>query len=196
MTEGEVAALIVKDRGIHDDLMIRNCHVCHWESDIIVVTDNWYATEIEIKVTKSDLRAEFASRIEWDGIYCNRDACSTKSIKHDALLNGGYPSLYWHRESERYYLKDRKQQPVKYFIIAVPRDLEELALEIVPDRYGIISIDPCDKVNVPFRVREVRKPKALKGHRKLTEKEMLRAARYCSHRYWTMAIAGNPGGRK
>lgn len=69
------------------------------ECDLLVVTKSGYATEIEIKVSKADLKKDF-----------------TKKHSHD------HPAI-----GRLFY--------------AVPEELKEIALELIPDNAGLITVD-------------------------------------------------------
>lgn len=84
-------------------------NVVAFETDVLVLTNSGYAYGFEIKISKSDLRADF------------------KKPQHTGLniIRNGKTGL------ERYYGK------LKHFSYAVPEELKELALELIPDFCGL-----------------------------------------------------------
>lgn len=80
-----------------------------FETDMIVLSESNYAYGFEIKTSRSDLRAEFKKR---------------QHTHLEVMLNGK-------TGKERYYGK------FKYFYYAVPEQLKELALELIPPFCGL-----------------------------------------------------------
>lgn len=83
-----------------------------FETDMVVLSESGYATGVEIKVSKSDLKADL-----------NKDHIS----KYDVILRGK-PG------KQRYFEK------LKYFYYAVPSALVEEAKQIVHPDFGILSV--------------------------------------------------------
>lgn len=89
-----------------------------YEADVVVVTKSGYATEIEIKVSKSDLMADFK-----------------KKRFHDSKL-------------------------FKRFYYAVPEELKEFALSVIPESAGLLvatRLDDGDVIMLKERNAEVRR---------------------------------------
>lgn len=84
--------------------------VLGFETDMLVLTKLGYATGLEIKVSKSDLKADFNKR------------------HMKALLD----PFNEKRALERYYKK------FKYFYYAIPEELLPDALELIPEYFGIL----------------------------------------------------------
>lgn len=82
-----------------------------FETDMLVLTKSGYAYGFEIKVSKSDLKADF------------------KKPQH-TRFNVPHPST-GKKGLERYYSK------FKHFYYAVPEQLKECALELIPDFCGL-----------------------------------------------------------
>lgn len=104
---------------------LRSTNVVGHEADILVVSEQRYATEIEIKVSKQDLVREFV-----DG---------SKKWKHEKFDKA--IKLY-----------------VRRFFVAVPVELQDAALEIVPEKYGVIVVHPSTtkRPGTPVIVRQAK----------------------------------------
>ncbi|MDQ5929183.1 MAG: hypothetical protein QG594_961 [Bacteroidota bacterium] len=85
-----------------------------FETDMLVISKSGYATGFEIKVSKADLKADF------------------KKPQHRKLKD---ISHFGNTGMERYFGK------FKYFYYAVPLELKEIALELIPDFCGLYTLD-------------------------------------------------------
>ncbi len=83
-----------------------------FETDKLIINKNGYATGFEIKTSKSDLKADFRK---------------PQHTKINEFRNGK-------SGLERYYGK------LKYFYYAVPEDLKEEALKLIPDFCGLYCL--------------------------------------------------------
>lgn len=118
-----------------------------FETDLLVLSKSGYATGIEIKVTKADLKSDLRK----------------KHIKHYGTDKNVLFSNYSNT-------KDHYYKPFKYFYYAVPENLKELALEQIPNDFGLITMSrPKEHPEYIYRehpewihiVRIVREPKVL-----------------------------------
>ena len=109
-----------------------------FETDLLVINKSGYATGIEIKVSLSDLKADFKKRqyTEFDKV-------------HPYTCKKGF---------ERFYSK------FKYFCYAVPCQLEKAALQHVREEFGIYSYSLYEYPVLPD-LRLVRKPQKLSGYK-------------------------------
>lgn len=159
------------------------------EMDFTRVTNTGYVQEFEIKVTASDIKAEL-----------------TKAWKHDDLQNGVLrrcgpwvtqfandkvgPSFMaaWRRkhfkapcmvESARYV------HPIREFYVVVPieANITDFALLTLPTWMGIVEIDSQRNY---FKDCVKRKPKILRGARKITDAERVDLLRRMMSRFWAM----------
>jgi hypothetical protein len=90
------------------------------ESDVLVVTKSGYATSIEIKVTKADLKNDHKKR--WYlRVYNAHGDGSDRGV-----LNENIRKFYFNGIGRKYY--------------AVPESLSSFALSFIPDWCGLISI--------------------------------------------------------
>jgi len=113
-----------------------------FEADMIVLSQNGYAHGLELKVSKSDLRAEFKK------------------------------SQYGGRGVEYYYKR------FKYFSFAMPIELKEEALKLVPEIFGLYFVDGSS-------VTRYRNPKFLNNY-KWSDKERYRLARLGAMRIFSL----------
>jgi len=105
----------------------------NYEADIVSLTKSGYATEIEIKISKSDLKADFKKRIQHNSNY------------------------------------------FKYFYYAVPLDMKDFALDIIPERAGLFVVRRRDDERV-LKVIKVRDAKENPMHKKWSDKDRMKLA--------------------
>lgn len=130
-----------------------------FETDVLVISKSNYATGFEIKVSKSDLKADFKKP-------------QHKNI--DGFFNGK-------TGMQRYFGK------FKYFNYAVPLALKECALELIPDFCGLWVYDNKEYPLVD-RFYLAREPKKLFTHQ-WTEKEKYEIARLGTMRIYALKSA-------
>ena len=132
-----------------------------FETDMLVLTKAGMAYGFEIKVSKSDLVAEFKKRQHTD---------------FDKWM-------YNKTGLEHYYGK------FKYFYFAVPERLKDYAMEIVPERFGIYSYYTWKRSGHATqhmeKFYEARKPLFL-FNRKWNDKERFEVARLGAMRIYTL----------
>ena len=130
-----------------------------FETDMLVLTNSGYAYGFEIKVSKSDLKADFKK---------------PQHCRFDQMHNGktGF---------ERYYGK------FKYFYYAVPEHLKEFALEIIPDFCGLWVLNKPEYPQIR-KFYQAREPKKL-FDRKWSEKERYEIARLGTMRIYSLKQA-------
>lgn len=111
------------------------------EVDLLVVTPAGYASEIEIKISISDLRADLL-----------------KPHQH-------------------------KSKKIKYLYFALPLELKEKAIPIIPEHAGIIFVEPYGD---SYYASIFRPAKLNKGHRVLTSDELIHLGQLATMRIWTL----------
>ena len=115
-----------------------------YELDLMIVTPAGWATEIEIKTSSSDLKAD-------------------KKKTHD------------HRSNR-----------IKYLYFAVPENLQDKALELIPERAGLFIIRP-DLQLLNYRKTEiVKSPITNKSARKITTAERQKLNELATMRIWSL----------
>lgn len=147
----ELEIQIMRRFGIRRNIIVPNVTnrngLVPFETDILILSDSNYATGFEIKISKSDLKADFKKKQ-----HCKID-----------LFHNGKTGM------ERYFGR------FKYFYYAVPSFLEEDALNLIPDFCGLYSLEKREFPNLPI-FKKVREPKKLFDN-KWTGNERLQLAR-------------------
>lgn len=152
------------------------------EIDFLRVTPSGYVQEFEIKVTRTDIRAELS-----------------KAEKHRELLNGisgHYPDNKWADhlidgsivESHGYgchSISARYKHPIKEFYVAIPKesDLLDYALTVLPEWVGVVELDrrPHLSFNGCCVNRVATKHKYC---RKITDAERIQIYKSLTYRFW------------
>jgi len=108
--------------------------VLEFEVDLLCVTNAGYASGYELKVSRSDLRADF------------------KKSRHKA---GGHWNPY---------------RSLKHFYYVVRREDEDIALDLVPEKFGVITFHTYDSHGVNLiGFNHVRKASLLSNYKWTTE---------------------------
>lgn len=130
-----------------------------FETDMLVLTKSNYAYGFEIKTSKSDLKADF------------------KKPQHTRFneIKNGKTGL------ERFYRK------FKYFSYAVPEQLKECALELIPDFCGLWVYKKQEYPILP-KFYQAREPKKLFDY-KWSEKQRYELARLGTMRIYALKKA-------
>ena len=113
------------------------------ELDMLVISSSGYATEIEIKVSLSDLKAD-------------------------------------QKKKHTHY-----SQRIKYFYFAVPEGLQKKALELIPDRAGLIVVREKSKFRQP-RTFIAKTAEVNKCAQKLTESDLIKLGKLAAMRIWSL----------
>lgn len=137
-----------------------------FETDMLVLTKSNCAYGFEIKVTKSDLNNDFKKR-------------QIKAIT-GTQLNGFNEPIPSTKGLIQFYYKFR------HFYYAVPCYLEDYALEVIPEMFGVLSLHRHTASSITFNdLRVARKPKQLSTY-KWSEKERYEVARLGAMRIWSL----------
>ena len=136
----DVEVALMRHYNIREKLIVPN--VSDWsflvkfEADLLVLTKSRYATAIEIKVTKSDLKADLKK-------------------SHIKEIEGVYNTLT--PNMKRWY------SPLKHFYYAVPENLMQDALNQIPPFCGLFIVKSTmlkSGINYHY-VEQVKDPKTL-----------------------------------
>jgi len=161
------------------------------EADLLVLQDSGYLEEIEIKVSKSDFRREFAK----------------KQFKHRVLLEGKPEHMAlsmrdsnkaW-REFYALPLMDRSDwskcepQLVRRFWFAMPLDLATELAGDIPEWAGLIAVRETKRWRPSASI--VKKAPNLKNSRKLTDEEQRKLIRYGYVRFWDLTLKAGQAGK-
>ncbi len=157
----DIEIAIMKEFNFRQNLIVPNISnmmgVLPFETDMLVLTKSGMAYGFEIKVSKSDLKADFKK---------------PQHTKINELKNGK-------TGMERYYSK------FKYFYYAVPYELVDLALELIPYFCGLWCMKLKDENNPIDSFYQVREPKLLFKY-KWSEKQRFEIARLGAMRIYTL----------
>lgn len=124
-----------------------------FETDILSLSNAGYATGVEIKISKSDLKNDLKKN-QW--------------ARAMGLKGHIYKKMSPDKWLEFYF------EPYKYFYYAVPYNLVQDTIKQVPEWCGIMSVYK-NKDN-PAVVSIIRKPKII-GNKKWSEKDKFKLAR-------------------
>lgn len=159
----DIELAIMREFNFRQNLIVPNITsmmcILPFETDMLVLTSSLYAYGFEIKVSKSDLKADF------------------KKPQHCKLhqLHNGKTGL------ERYYGK------FKYFYYAVPEQLKEFALEVIPDFCGLWVLTKYQYLG-ECKFYKAKEPQKL-FDRKWSEKERYEIARLGTMRIYSLKQA-------
>lgn len=163
-----------------------NCTATGWDADLLVVYPSDWATEVEIKVSLSDLRRDFAS----------------KRAKYATLTTGTKHCIRkeWN-EKRRVYeevgdpVPDTPERPnlVRRFYYAIPLDMLDSALPIIPEWAGIITVERRSPTSRWFDAKKHREAKQLNAV-KVTEEHRMQIFKSLHCRYWKHRVKDFGGG--
>lgn len=146
------------------------------EADLLVMFDSLWCEEVEVKISRADFRREFA----------------TKQLKHASLMDRA--------------TANSREQLIRRYWFAFPRELAESLLSEVPSYAGVIAVSKREP-NLYARMSKrplgtigdctvLRPAPALKFARKLTEEEARQLLRLAHLRYWSLRKRNVDLGRK
>lgn len=159
----EIELAIMREFNFRQNLIVPNItnqmQIVPFETDVLVLTKSGYAHGFEIKVSKSDLKADFKK---------------PQHTKINEMRNGK-------TGMQRFYGK------FKHFNYAVPEQLKDLALELIPDFCGLWVYR---KSQYPIQPKFycAREPKKLFDY-KWSEKQRYEIARLGSMRIYALKKA-------
>jgi len=144
ITTAEMEIALSRYLDYRQNLIVPNVH---WgmnmhECDLLMVSKAGYCTEIEIKISRADLKNDGKKK---HGHYCPK---------------------------------------IKYLYFAIPTFLDH-CLELVPERAGIILVDP-ENDNYWTKCKRVREPVATKGAPKMSDIDQYKVARLGALRIWNL----------
>lgn len=158
---------------IESEIIIPNCCMTGHEADILRISAKNLAHEIEVKCSKADLISEFAP----DRMKTPKELSWSKRAKHASMRGEG------------------REHMISRYSVAVPPRLKELALEIIPEHYGLYVVTSYPKAGYKFNgtVNEVRRAKIISNSRPLNDHEIRLVCRITCSRYWRQRIYGISG---
>lgn len=152
-------------------LMIPNlCTYVGWEVDLAYVSDGGFLGAIEIKISVADMKREFKE----------------KAQRHETLVGGG-KSGEW--RGGEYVITGTTPHCIKRFWFAVPSEIADAILPLVPEHAGLLVVSGPDRWH-RYEVVVVKEAPVLKHHRKLEPKEVTNLYRLGYLRYWDLRLYG------
>lgn len=139
-----------------NNMVLYNTFVCPspWECDVLAISDSYFMTEYEIKVSVADYKADFRKEA-W--IYHRRVAHNcVKMRKHDLYQNGI-------EDAENF-----RVPPIpRRFFFVFPEGMIDPSE--VPPLYGVMAYKASKQRHrgYPDSLEVVRNPQVIKGHTKL-----------------------------
>lgn len=177
LTERAVQTQLYHDLYGGSNVLCPNVYLFAWESDFIQVTKSLYITEYEIKMSRSDFKADFRKTI---GGY-------DPQKKHDILASKDVPTCegWKHKRIDVH-------RPTRFFFVA-PEGM--IKPEELPDYAGLMVIKfsgdmPHQRRSKYWWLTTVKKPRRRTNAGKATTKQILQLMRSMMFRYWTMRIHG------
>ncbi|HRO98803.1 MAG TPA: hypothetical protein PLN54_05160 [Flavobacteriales bacterium] len=156
--------------GLRHEWITPNALLYAWESDLLTVTPEGHVCEVEIKISRQDLKHDLLKPKHSQGL----------------LMNGSFPEKAngkglttgeAHEAARRKAGAERIRRP-NYFCFAMPCQVYRTEPRIVIPRYaGVYTVDEQG------RVFEERRPIQLHTER-IGHEDLLGLARRMHHRYW------------
>jgi len=174
-----------------------------WEADLVVVRPSGWAIEVEVKISIADLKAEFKHKVEkhrrllngvpqivhepWNSRASRRPEDIEDWAQYDAALAANDPSDYIIHSKQVTSINDWRQPSKHYckeFWFALPIELIEKAMPIIPDYAGVLSLeeDRWDAVQVVQRATPLPMAQKVDGE---TRAHMMQCMYF---RFWNFAI--------
>jgi len=149
-------------------MMAPNCYTQKDnECDVFAVRKSGYSDEFEVKLSRSDFRADAKKVVRW-----RRWKKEDQGWQERCEINPAF--RYKHQA-----LKDGLMTP-NYFWFVMPTDLATQVLDELPPWAGLIAIKGTVQM-------VIRKPLRLHTN-KLTERQKYKLAHKLSYRYWDMYL--------
>lgn len=139
-----------------------------FETDMLVLSTSGYATAIEIKVSKADLKRDL-------------DKPHIQSLHPELVFDEykNYRSMHLGSKPEEWFPK------IKHFYYAVPKNLEEAALAQIPPACGLLVVYNDGRVGLAGTYKNYRKPKQISNY-KWTEEERMNLLRLGTMRQYSL----------
>lgn len=144
ITTLEMEIALMRYFGVTKYLIINNTYETMFECDILAITKAGYATGVEIKVSKSDLKND---------------------LKKKHIKNLGSKVPYFNKDAKEHYFGQFKK-----FYYAVPIELQDEALKQIPSFCGLFIAYETKYYGI--QIKEIRKPSILYKYKWSMEKMM------------------------
>lgn len=139
-TADEIEIAVAHHFGVRQNIIVPNVswgfgYLGH-ECDLLILSGSGYLTEIEIKVSKSDLKKDLEKQ------------------------------------------HNHKSDLIKSLYFAIPIDLLNYAIEVLPFEYGIITVEEMSPGNNPFNKAEIKRVSKIRNKfRKIGDNEAMQLTR-------------------
>lgn len=168
ITAAQITQALTRRWLVHQHIVVPNCCVTGWESDLLILRKSGWMEEVEIKISASDFKREFEA----------------KADKHERLVKGKAEYIPGNRQViGRYDWTDCKPHTIRKFWFAMPHSLAEKLGPQIPEYAGLLSIRHGYNGLTTDVLREA---PILKMSRKLTDAEQVALLRSTYHRYWDL----------
>lgn len=156
-------------------IVVPNCNWTGSEADLLVVTRDRRLVDIEIKVDRSDFKAD-GTKSKWQSRYPRRQP--KEGTWSDTDFRKLWPEKVW----KHYYV--------------VPMSIwDDSLLEFVSPASGIILIDEHEPLRAYSHMRVRRHAKPQRAAPKITEQQAMDIGRLASLRYWDLQMKTDLGQR-
>ncbi len=180
-TAGGVMRECLRHWDFRKNQIIPNSYLAGWEADLLVIRPSGWVEEVEIKISKSDFRAEWKHKAEkHEDLRLGR----CRYLGWNAVEHGSHPEDDPRLVERRgfLYIRDRPSL-VRKFWFAMPATLAAALLDEVPADYGVLAVGH-------LAAEVLREPTVLKCARKITDADRLKALDSMYFRYWQATLRG------
>lgn len=152
LTEKDIQGILCFKYLSNPVYVAENLYVFSWESDFLAKTKAGYWYEVEIKVSKSDFKADLIK----------------KEQKHE-ILKTGASSFKVYRGVKRFHYPEKELRP-NYFTYCVPEELVDEIKDLVPEYAGLVSISSHGYIQYHKSAPQLHRDKISDESLSLTEK--------------------------
>lgn len=165
--------------GLRHEWITPNAHLFAWESDLLTVTPHGQVCEVEVKISRSDLRNDLLKPKHSQGMLLN----GSFFAKSGAV---GLTSAEAYEHARRVAGATLCRRP-NYFCFAMPCAVYRARPALrIPPYAGVFTVDD------EGRVFEERRPIQLHTER-IAHSDLLALARKMHQRYWSLVAKARPG---
>jgi hypothetical protein len=147
MTENE-AIRELNNHFAYSDYKLQNTFIYQWESDFFCISSSGYAIEVEVKLSKSDFRADFKKsqkhKILSNYFNGKKFMCIPGSTSHYAYINGKLE----HTQTETTQVAFLEPYAPNKFYYCCPENI--ILKTDIPDYAGLLYL-----IEKPFKVSDV-----------------------------------------
>lgn len=165
--------------GLRHEWITPNAHLYAWESDLLTVTPQGHVCEVEIKISRNDLRNDLLKAKHSQGMLLNGSLFAKST-------GVGLTAAEAFEDARRVAGATTCRRP-NYFCFAMPCAVYRATPALrIPPYAGVYTVDDQG------RVFEERRPIQLHTER-IAHADLLALARKMHQRYWSMVARSRPG---